>query len=37
MNAAIVTQALTLDELALNIQEATALHFEDEDPAEIQG
>ena len=35
MNAAIVTQALTLEELMSNIQEATALHFEGEDPAEI--
>ena len=29
----VVTQALTLDELAKNIQEATELCFEGEDPA----
>ena len=29
----VVTQALTLDELTKNIQEATALCFEGEDPA----
>lgn len=32
---AIVTQAKTLDELTKNILEATALHLEGEDPADI--
>ncbi len=32
---AIVTQAKTLDELAKNILEATALHLEDENPADF--
>lgn len=31
----IVTQADTLDELALRIDEATALHFEGEDSTEL--
>ena len=31
----VVTQAPTLDELANNIQEATALHLEDENPIEL--
>ena len=31
----VVTQALTLDELAKNIQEAVALHLEGEDLAEL--
>ncbi len=31
----VVTQAKTLDELALNIQEATDLCLEDEDPADF--
>ena len=31
----VVTQAKTLDELALNIREATALHLQDEDLAEL--
>ncbi len=32
---AIVTQAKTLDKLAQNILEATALHLEGEDPADF--
>jgi predicted RNase H-like HicB family nuclease len=32
VNVPVVTQAKTLDELAENIREALALHFEDEDP-----
>jgi predicted RNase H-like HicB family nuclease len=31
----VVSEAATLDELAANIQEAIALHFQDEDPAEL--
>jgi predicted RNase H-like HicB family nuclease len=31
----VVTQAKTLDELAVNIREATALHLEGEDLAEL--
>jgi predicted RNase H-like HicB family nuclease len=31
----VVTEAATLDELAANIQEAIALHLQDEDPAEL--
>ena len=33
----IVTQALTLDELAGNIEEALSLHLEDEDSAKEYG
>lgn len=35
VDLAIVTQAKTLDELAKNILEATALHLEGEDPADF--
>ena len=35
IDLAIVTQAKTLDELIKNILEATALHLEDEDPADF--
>jgi predicted RNase H-like HicB family nuclease len=31
----VVSEAATLDELAANIQEAIALHLQDEDPAEL--
>jgi predicted RNase H-like HicB family nuclease len=31
---AVVTQAPTLDELLVNLQEAVALHLEGEDPAD---
>jgi predicted RNase H-like HicB family nuclease len=31
----VVSEAATLDELAANIQEAIALHFQDEDLAEL--
>ena len=32
---AVVTQGKTLDETLANLQEAVALHLEDEDPAEF--
>lgn len=35
LNFAIATQAKTLDELAVNIREATELHFEGEDLASL--
>jgi predicted RNase H-like HicB family nuclease len=35
IDLAIVTQAKTLDDLAKNILEATALHLEDENPADF--
>jgi predicted RNase H-like HicB family nuclease len=35
VDISVVTQAPTLDELAKNIQEATALHLEDEDLADF--
>ncbi len=35
VDLAIVTQAKTLDKLAKNILEATALHLEGEDPADF--
>ena len=31
---AVVTQGKTLDEMLVNLQEAVALHLEDEDPAD---
>ena len=35
MEISVVTQGKTLDETIANLQEAVALHLEDEDPAEF--
>ena len=35
MEAAVVTQSRTLDELVGNLREAVGLHLEGEDPAEL--
>lgn len=35
LNAPIVTQGKTFEELQANIREAVELYFEDEDPAEL--
>jgi predicted RNase H-like HicB family nuclease len=36
VDVAVVTHAETLDALMKNIEEAVALHFEDENPASLQ-